>query len=177
MTSSHGSSVHMNLYSHPSARKGCSAGMSALHKVKPGYRRYQKTSCLHANFLDYRSKKFFKAEELFSNAEVAAQYRGISSLDYINGTFTQAGQTRTEQRTGQRHFDDAGDSEDEPTQGAKQTMTQNKYYEKRSCLRLNLLGCGTKTYLKKSKKCENQWAARARNPNRTQKQAFFKNEK
>ena len=52
-------------------------------------------------------------------------------------------------------------------------MTHNKYYEKRSNLRQNLLGCGNKTYMEPAKKCFKRTRIRARKPNEIQKQAFL----
>ena len=45
------------------------------------------------------------------------------------------------------------------------------HYENRSCLRPNLLGCGTKTYLKIGKSCARRVSNKARNTKSAQKRS------
>ena len=70
--------------------------------------------------------------------------------------------------------DDAGDCEDELDCGAEQTMKQNNYYQKRSCLRPYLLGCRPKTYLKMGQNCLKRACSKSKNRLNAEKSTYLR---
>ena len=133
------------------------------------------------------------AEELFSNSAVVEGYRGVASLDYANGIFSQNGQVKQmstlslKAETIGRSYVQKPDgiqintNADQPTLRVRQLHDLNNlqpnanYYENRSCLRPYLLGCSSNRYLKTRRKCNKAAFTWAREPDEARKQTFLGN--